>query len=116
MIFKIDTANQESALYTFTGDYFGGFPTSSVILDSAGNVYGTTTHGGIMASQCGTPPGCRVVYKVDASGRASVLYAFTGVSGGLNPIYSALTPGPAGHLYGITPYNVFEILHVDTAH
>jgi uncharacterized repeat protein (TIGR03803 family) len=38
----------ESALYSFTGPYKdGAFPTTGVILDAAGNVYGTTNEGGV---------------------------------------------------------------------
>jgi uncharacterized repeat protein (TIGR03803 family) len=37
---------QESILYSFTGGADGGNPYSSVVLDSAGNIYGTAYHGG----------------------------------------------------------------------
>jgi len=37
----------ESVLYSFTGGSDGGVPTSGVVLDTAGNLYGTTSSGGI---------------------------------------------------------------------
>jgi hypothetical protein len=33
-------------LYSFQGQTDGGIPAAGVILDSAGNLYGTTTYGG----------------------------------------------------------------------
>jgi uncharacterized repeat protein (TIGR03803 family) len=51
-VFKIDAAGNESVLYSFTeGDggvdgKDGAFPSSGVIRDSAGNLYGTTPLGG----------------------------------------------------------------------
>jgi uncharacterized repeat protein (TIGR03803 family) len=44
-LFKLDTAGQETVLYTFTGDD-GANPSAGVILDSAGNLYGTAAYGG----------------------------------------------------------------------
>src|ERR1017187_7079932 len=48
----------------------GSFPFAGVIRDSAGNLYGTTNHGG--AANAG------VVYKVDTAGHQTVLYSFGG--------------------------------------
>jgi uncharacterized repeat protein (TIGR03803 family) len=45
-VYKLDTAGQETVLYSFTGGADGGYPVAGVILDSAGNLYGTTGAGG----------------------------------------------------------------------
>ncbi|HZP24066.1 MAG TPA: choice-of-anchor tandem repeat GloVer-containing protein [Terriglobales bacterium] len=45
----------QNLLYSFTGGSDGGFPESTVALDSAGNLYGTTVAGGA---------GCGVVYQI----------------------------------------------------
>jgi uncharacterized repeat protein (TIGR03803 family) len=46
VVYKLDTAGQETVLYSFTGGADGGTPWSGVIRDSAGNLYGTTQIGG----------------------------------------------------------------------
>ncbi len=75
----------------------GGYPYSSVVLDAAGNVYGTTSLGG------STPPGAGVVFKLSrkASGgwTESVLHSFANGADGSVP-FSGLTWDAAGNLYG----------------
>jgi len=56
-VFKIDAAGSETILHSFNG-YDGQFPESGVILDAAGNLFGTAETGG--GSGYGT------VFKVDA--------------------------------------------------
>ncbi len=92
-----------STQYTFTGKPDGAGPTSTLISDSSGNLYGTTTLGG--ASNNGT-----VFELVCSSGTApcsgtyseKVLYSFTGKPDGANP-YAGLIMDTAGDLYGTTP-------------
>ena len=90
----------ESALYSFTGGNDGGAPEGGVILDAAGNLYGTTSAGG--ASGLGT------VFELSppASGETdwteSVLYSFQGGTGdGQKPLAGLVIDG-AGNLYGTT--------------
>src|SRR5713226_712262 len=45
-VFKITRAGKERVLYSFTGPPDGGTPFAGLILDSAGNLYGTTLFGG----------------------------------------------------------------------
>ena len=45
-----------TTLYAFTGNADGAQPYGGVVLDPAGNVYGTTTYGGNGGANCGTPP------------------------------------------------------------
>ena len=48
-----------TTLYAFTGNADGAVPYGGVVLDPAGNVYGTTTFGGNFGGFCGTA-GCGV--------------------------------------------------------
>src|SRR5579863_5711584 len=45
-VFKLDTSGTETVLHSFGGPPDGANPTARVILDSSGNVYGTTAYGG----------------------------------------------------------------------
>jgi uncharacterized repeat protein (TIGR03803 family) len=63
-------------------------------LDSAGNLYGTTTRGG--AHSLGT------VFKVDAVGNETVLHSFTGKNGDGAVPYAGLAMDSQGNLYGTT--------------
>jgi len=80
-------------LYSFTGGADGSQPYSSLILDSVGNLYGTTAVGGAS--------GNGVVFKLDASGKETVLYTFQGGTDGANP-WAGLVRDTAGNLYGTT--------------
>jgi uncharacterized repeat protein (TIGR03803 family) len=46
IVYKLDTSDQETVLYSFTGRADGGNPYGRVLLDSAGNLYGTANLGG----------------------------------------------------------------------
>jgi uncharacterized repeat protein (TIGR03803 family) len=46
VVYELNTAGQETVLYTFTGGADGGNPYPGVIRDSASNLYGTTSNGG----------------------------------------------------------------------
>ena len=63
VVFKIDTTGAETILHSFTGGADGGYPLAGLFLDSAGNLYGTASAGGIVNSAC--PTGCGVVFKIE---------------------------------------------------
>ncbi len=97
-VFKIDANGNETVLHTFTGPLNaagdGGFPSGGLIVDSSGNLYGTTGAGGFWGE--GT------VFKIDPLGNETLLYSFgsfardgTGPGGGLSF-------GPGGILFGTT--------------
>jgi len=93
VVYKLDTKENETVLYTFTGGADGGNPQlGSLIHDPAGDLYGTTGGGGAAGSG--------VVYKVDPSGHETVLYSFTGGADGVDPL--GVIRDPAGNLYGAT--------------
>ena len=93
VVYKLDTAGQETVLYSFRGGADGAFPFAGVIRDSAGNLYGTTYVGGTRD--------WGVVYKLDTAGQETVLYRFTGGADGGNP-WAGVIRDSAGNLYGTT--------------
>jgi uncharacterized repeat protein (TIGR03803 family) len=95
-VFRIDHAGKETILYSFTGGSDGCFPYPGVILDSGGDLYGVASEGG--NGFCNSGDG--VVFKVDSSGRETVLHAFGG-GDGANPS-SVLLFDKKGNLYGTT--------------
>jgi uncharacterized repeat protein (TIGR03803 family) len=92
----------ETILHNFENNGSDGYqPITSLVLDSKGNLYGTTPYGG---SNC--PGGhCGVVFELAlANGQwtETVLHTFSGAStDGLIPI-AGLVLDPAGNLYGTT--------------
>jgi uncharacterized repeat protein (TIGR03803 family) len=93
-VFKIDTAGNETLLYSFTGGGDGGQPEAGLIMDTAGNLYGTTSTGGAY--------GYGTVFKLDTAGNETVLHSFANSGGdGATPV-AGLVMDPAGNLYGTT--------------
>jgi uncharacterized repeat protein (TIGR03803 family) len=66
IVFRLDTNNNETVLYSFNGTTDGAIPRAGVILDSAGDVIGTTYNGGITGISCGGSPqdSCGVIFKI----------------------------------------------------
>jgi uncharacterized repeat protein (TIGR03803 family) len=102
-VFKLapnpDGSWTESVLYRFTGgkDGDGSVPVASLIFDTAGNLYGTTSGGG--TNQQGTV--FQLMPNLDGSWTENVLYRFTGGKDGGYP-YAGLIFDQAGNLYGTT--------------
>jgi uncharacterized repeat protein (TIGR03803 family) len=87
-------AQTYTVLYQFKNpSVHGAHPNANLILDSAGNLYGTATDGG--ASRLG------VVFKLDPSGNQTVLHTFTGGTDGAHPV-AALIQDAMGNFYGTT--------------
>jgi uncharacterized repeat protein (TIGR03803 family) len=90
----------EVTLHTFDGAPDGSIPSSSVVLDSLGHVYGMTLYGG--TGSC--LPGCGIVYKLAPQSRVNwtetVLYNF--IQGGGHAVYPSggLILSNAGYLLG----------------
>jgi uncharacterized repeat protein (TIGR03803 family) len=97
-VFKFAPDGTLTLLYSFAGGQDGDVPESRLIMDAAGNLYGTTTYGGTK--------GAGVVFKVDSNGKETVLYSFCAqmnCSDGSFP-YAGLVRDRAGNLYGTTGY------------
>jgi uncharacterized repeat protein (TIGR03803 family) len=86
----------------------GSFPYAGLVIDSSGNLYGTTWGGGLY-TVCGGGIGCGTVFEVtlgaDGKWTEKVLYRFCSVSGcadGDNPYGGTLIFDAVGNLYGTT--------------
>jgi uncharacterized repeat protein (TIGR03803 family) len=92
VVFEMTENGKEKVLYNFTGGADGANPYSSLIMDTAGNLYGTTWAGGAY--------GAGTVFKVTGE-TEKVLYSFTGGTDGANP-EASLAMDATGNLYGTT--------------
>jgi uncharacterized repeat protein (TIGR03803 family) len=94
-----DGAWQENVLYSFLGGTDGSFPTTTLVFNTAGNLYGTTSTGGRPSCDCGT------VFKLTLSGGSwneKIVHLFGVGRDGSSPNYG-LTLDRKGNLYGTTP-------------
>jgi hypothetical protein len=103
---------KENVLYIFKGVKAndGDSPAGGILLDKAGNIYGTTAYGG--SGDCklfGSRSGCGTVFELlppkQEGGKwaEKVLYSFKGGKDGYFP-WGDLTSDSAGNLYGATEY------------
>jgi uncharacterized repeat protein (TIGR03803 family) len=97
-VFKRDTAGKQTVLYTFTGKADGSGPFANLVMDPAGNLYGTTGYGG--NPSCFVGLGCGVIFKLDTTGKESVLYTFADKTDGKSP--QGLARDGLSNLYGVT--------------
>jgi uncharacterized repeat protein (TIGR03803 family) len=91
---------KESTVYTFHGSAQGdgSVPNPGMIMDNAGNIFGTTQSGG-GACNCGT------VFELSPVGQSwtlTTLYAFTGGNDGSGPLSGVVAIG--NKLYGTTQF------------
>jgi uncharacterized repeat protein (TIGR03803 family) len=93
-VFKIAPDGSYTVLYTFTGEDDGGIPAFNLMLDSSGNLYGTTSFYGKY--------GDGVVFRLDPNGKETVLHAFKAFPDGAVP--AGLTMDANGNIFGTTGY------------
>jgi uncharacterized repeat protein (TIGR03803 family) len=105
-VFKLTKSGQETVLHSFTGKQRDGeYPTTALIRDTAGNLYGTTEAGGGTANlqYCHVlADGCGIVFKLTASGQETVLHSFTGYPNDGSYPLGDLIRDSAGNFYGTT--------------
>jgi uncharacterized repeat protein (TIGR03803 family) len=113
-VYELDASGHESVLYKFTNGPDGSAPQSRLILDSAGNLYGTTSSGGNCFN-------CGAVFKLTpspAGATITVLHSFAGGSDGAQPL-GGLVRDSAGNLFGTTFYGgssgLGTVFKIDTA-
>jgi uncharacterized repeat protein (TIGR03803 family) len=96
LVFKLSNNGKETVLHNFAGGTRDGCSpfTESLVRDSAGNLYGTT-------SACGAL-GYGTVFKLDTSGKETVLHNFAGgTRDGCSP-QAGMIRDTAGNLYSTT--------------
>ena len=87
-----------SILHSFRGASDGDFPSTAVVLDESGNLYGATNEGGT--------GGYGTVYKLTPTAKGPwkevILHSFAGGNDGINPNTTPLLLDAAGNIYGST--------------
>jgi len=104
MAYPPSTPPTFSVLHTFTGGADGAQPWASLILDPAGNLYGTAAAGGTGDCSYLGATGCGTIFQLKPHGTSytfSPLYSFQGGEDGEFPA-RPLTRGPNGTYYGTT--------------
>jgi uncharacterized repeat protein (TIGR03803 family) len=91
VVFKVNTSGVETVLHTFNGGTDGANPDGRLVRDKAGNLYGTTTAGGVN--------GAGTVFEVSPAGKEIVLHSLIGGTQGSDP-EAGLAMDAAGNLYG----------------
>jgi uncharacterized repeat protein (TIGR03803 family) len=92
VVFKLDKAG-ETVLYRFKGTPDAANAIAGLVMDSTGNLYGTTRGGGTS--------GYGAVFRLNTAGVETVLYSFTQGLDGNRP-QAGLIMDSAGNLYGTT--------------
>lgn len=96
-VFKISKSGKETVLYSFKDGTDGNTPNGDLVLDQAGNLYGTTSQGGTF--KLGT------VFKIDPAGNETVRYNFKQSSPAQIDGYfpsGGVVQDTSGNLYGVT--------------
>lgn len=119
-VVKIDQKGNETLLHAFTGSD-GAYPVSALVMDAAGDLYGTTMGCNV---RCGDIWG--TVFKLDPTGTLTTLHSFTGgEDGGIartgvimdsnGSLYGATSgggpSGNAGVIYKIDAKGGFKVLY-----
>jgi uncharacterized repeat protein (TIGR03803 family) len=95
-VFEITAAGNEEILYSFKGgEHDGQLPEASLILDSAGNLYGTTSVNPNAIGPFGT------LFEITPADKEIILHKFTGTPDGYAPVGNVLMDS-SGNLYGTT--------------
>jgi uncharacterized repeat protein (TIGR03803 family) len=96
-MFKINKTGHMTVVHGFVGGKDGEYPVGGLVQDKAGNFYGTTFGGGDSTCICG------VVFKVDTTGKETIVHAFTDGTDGGYP-QAGLFSDKTGNLYGTTEF------------
>jgi uncharacterized repeat protein (TIGR03803 family) len=92
-VFKLSAKGQEKVVYTFSTPGDGEGVYGRLLLDTKGNLYGTTTYGGT--------DGVGLVFEIGPDGTETVLHNFVEYTDGGIPV-GGLVMDSQGNLYGTT--------------
>ena len=92
-VFMVDPIGKETVLHSFTNSPDGASPEAGVIRGEEGNLYGTTVSGGAF--------GYGTVFKLETTGKETVLHSFTNSPDGAGPD-AGLVRDKVGNFYGTT--------------
>jgi len=98
-VFKLSSSGVETVLYGFTGGKDGAIPQSSVVLDSAENVYGTVNQDLVVSGDSGNG----LAFEITTNKTFSILYEFCSLNNcldGQNPLFGPIRDSE-GNLYGV---------------
>ncbi len=98
-VFRLAPDGTETVLYAFKGNDDGFVPSAGLIMDAAGNLFGTTSKGG--GTGCVDHEGCGTVFKLAPDGTETVLHTFAGPQSGSTP-FGGLVANGKGRLFGTT--------------
>jgi len=98
VIWKIDTTNTFTILHQFTGKADGYAPNGTLMINTDGNIYGTTAQGGLIK---GIGRGQGILFRITPAGGFTLLHTFTGGSDGAGPT-GTLAHDSFGAIYGAT--------------
>ncbi len=99
-IYKVDAKGNETVLRSFTGGPSDGRdPYGTIVLDGAGDIYGTTEYGGA-SSNCDL--GCGTLYELSSDGHFRILHSFDYNTDGGYPLAGLYGDARHGVLYGTT--------------
>jgi uncharacterized repeat protein (TIGR03803 family) len=95
-IFTVQSAQAQTyrVLFQFRSGVGGANPNAGLVLDSSGNLYGTTASDGAFDSG--------VVFELNSDGKETVLHSFTGTGGDGEYPLAGLVRDADGNLYGTT--------------
>jgi len=116
-VFELAPNRTETILNQFVSGTDGAGPEGDIVMDSKGNIYGTTGAGG-GSTNCTN--GCGTVYEVVKGGDETVLHAFRGSDGSMPS--TGLVVDAKGNFYGATQSGgsknygtLFELAHAQGA-
>lgn len=99
-VYKVTSTGKETVLHSFTNRQDEGQnPFGGLVRDPSGSLFGTTASGGDLHSCAFAVPGCGTIFKLDPTGKETILHLFENGADGATPL-GTLIEDSTGNLYG----------------